>query len=42
MRKVIIFLLMGIILLGGCRAKRSYNSMEGKKKLKHYNSIPYK
>lgn len=30
-----------IVMFSACRAQHSYNSVEGKKKLKHYNSIQY-
>ncbi|MCC5932276.1 MAG: hypothetical protein JJU28_23730 [Cyclobacteriaceae bacterium] len=38
-----IFGLILILILGlaGCKAKHSFNTYEGKKKLKYYNSIPY-
>jgi hypothetical protein len=28
--------------LPSCKAKHSFNTREGKKKLKYYNSVPYR
>lgn len=40
--KFILYLVVAFILIiSGCRAQHSYKSVEGKKKLKHYNSIQY-
>ncbi len=41
MKKVLIGCLMFMMLFGGCRAKQSYKSFEGKKKLRYYNSIQH-
>lgn len=30
-----------VLCMSACKAQHSYNSVEGKKKLKHYNSIQY-
>ena len=40
-KKIATLFLIIAILFSGCRAKRSYKTMEGKKKLKFYNSVPY-
>jgi hypothetical protein len=42
MKRFIIVAILLLMVFEGCRAKRSYNTAEGKKKLKHYNSILYK
>jgi len=41
MKKLGAIILVIMILFGSCRAKRSYNTYEGKRKLKHYNSIQH-
>jgi hypothetical protein len=42
MKRIIIVAILLLALLEGCKAKRSYNTAEGKKKLKYYNSILYR
>ncbi|GEM_PF-2740906 len=34
-------ILVVIVGFASCKARKSYNSVEGKKKLKYYNSIQY-
>ncbi len=34
-------ILLFVVGLFSCKAQHSYNSVEGKKKLKYYNSIQY-
>jgi hypothetical protein len=41
MKNIIGLLIIAIIAFSSCKAKYSFNSYEGKKKLKHYNSIQY-
>ena len=40
--KRVIFLLIVVFLFGACKARHSFNSVDGKKKLKHYNSIQHR
>lgn len=40
MKKIFIIFLGMSILLGSC-AKPEYKTRKGKKKLRHYNSVPY-
>lgn len=41
MKKIFSMLLILALGLSACKARYSFNSYEGKKKLKHYNSIQY-
>jgi len=41
MKNILALFLLVFIALSGCKAKYSFNSYEGKKKLKYYNSIQY-
>jgi len=41
MKKFIGLIIIAFIVFSGCKAKYSFNSYEGKKKLKYYNSIQY-
>jgi hypothetical protein len=41
MKNILGLLIILLLAFSGCKAKYSFNSYEGKKKLKHYNSIQY-
>lgn len=41
MKRIIPLLIIVIFAFSACKAKYSFNSYKGKKKLKHYNSIQY-
>ena len=41
MKNIIAIVFIALLAFSGCKAKYSFNSYEGKKKLKHYNSIQY-
>ena len=41
MKNIFLFLILVIFTFSGCKAKYSFNSYQGKKKLNHYNSIQY-
>jgi len=41
MKNIAILILFSLIIFTSCKAKYSFNSYEGKKKLKYYNSIQY-
>ena len=41
MKNLFTIIILAILVFSGCKAKYSFNSYEGKKKLKHYNSIQY-
>ena len=41
MRNLLTLIILVVLVFSGCRAKYSFNSYEGKKKLKYYNSIQY-
>jgi hypothetical protein len=41
MKNLMAIILFALLAFSGCKAKYSFNSYEGKKKLKHYNSIQY-
>ncbi len=41
MKRVVVILFFAILILPACKAKYSFNSREGKAKLKHYNSIQF-
>jgi hypothetical protein len=41
MKNILVFLIIALLAGSGCKAKYSFNSYEGKKKLKYYNSIQY-
>jgi hypothetical protein len=42
MKKIIAVLILLVFFLEACGPKPQYKTRLGKKKLKHYNSIPYK
>lgn len=41
MKRICLSLLCGAILFGACAPKPQYKTREGKRKLKHYNSIQH-
>lgn len=41
MKNIIALLIIALFAFSACKAKYSFNSYQGKKKLKHYNSIQY-
>lgn len=41
MKNILVLFLILIFALSSCKAKYSFNSYDGKKKLKYYNSIQY-
>jgi len=41
MKKALYFLIAVTIAASACSSKYSFNSYEGKKKLKYYNSVQY-
>lgn len=41
MKYLITILIIALFAFSSCKAKYSFNSYEGKKKLKYYNSIQY-
>ncbi len=41
MKKGLYLLLLVLFAVSACKAKYSFNSYEGKQKLKHYNSVQY-
>jgi len=41
MKKALCFLVAVLIAASACSPKYSFNSYEGKKKLKYYNSVQY-
>lgn len=41
MKNIIALFILALLAFSGCKAKHSFNSHAGKKKLKYYNSIQY-
>lgn len=41
MKNIFTLLFIALLAFSSCKAKYSFNSYEGKKKLKYYNSIQY-
>ncbi len=41
MKHIIALLIIALLAFSGCKARYSFNSYDGKKKLKHYNTVQY-